>query len=372
MSRIGVTVYTNAWLASSRIGRLMRALKKIGVTLGIAFFPLCAASLHAATYEIDWYLGHPNLDYFEEAAAEFKSAVEKKSNGEIKIRIVKADADAWGPPEIATKVEKGEIEMGHSYADVMGHTDARLMAFDAPYLFRGYRHMEGVIEGPVGNELLEGLHAKNILGLCYTYSGGASGVATINREIRRPEDLKGLRVGVYGNAVNEAWIKALGAVPVRINHELKNLRQMARDNALDAVAITWRNFEEAELDEEFQYFNLPSVTYLVSLTYVNKEFFLSLPPAFQTLIREESLKSARLERARTIQLNEQAKRAMLSRGVRPVFLTKAGSQAFAASLRPAYEQSINGIIGKDHIERIKKTKDADVHPLIPEHVAASR
>lgn len=340
-----------------------------GAGLGFVISSVLASPLHAAKYEIDWYLGHPNLDYFEEAAAEFKSAVEKKSNGEISVRIVKADADAWGPPEIAAKVEKGEIEMGHSYADVMGLVDPRLMAFDAPYLFRGYRHMEGVIEGPIGAEILDGLRAKNMVGLCFTYSGGASGVATVDRPIRRPEDLKGLKVGVYGNEVNEAWLKSLGAIPVPIRHELPKLLDLTEKGALDGVAITWRNFEEALLDRKYKHYNMPSASYLVSLTYVNEKFFKSLPPAYQTLIRDESLKSARIERARTIQLNEQAKRSMINRGVQPAYLTKKDQKAFTDALRGAYDESIAKILGKGFIERIRKTDDADTYPLIPDQFA---
>src|SRR5262249_42859465 len=111
---------------------------------------------HAAKYTINWYLGHPNLDYFEEAAANFKKAVEAGSHGEIEVKVITLENDALNggksasAPEIAAMVEKGQAQMGHSFTDVMAPLDPRLMAFEAPYLFRGYRHMEGVFEGPVG------------------------------------------------------------------------------------------------------------------------------------------------------------------------------------------------------------------------------
>ena len=325
--------------------------------------------LEAAKYNINWYLGHPNLDYFEEAAADFKQAIELGSNGEIEVRIITADNDALGPPEIAAKVARGDAEMGHSYTDVMGSVDSRLMAFEAPFLFRGHRHMEGLIEGPIGAEMLDGLRAKKMIGLCFTYSGGASGVASLDREIRRPEDLKGLRVGVYGDEVNEAWLRSLGAIPVRIRHDLPKIAKLAREGSLDAVVITWRNFERSQLSSDFKYFNLPASTFLVSMTYINEKFFNSLPKAYQTLIKEESLKSARIERAKTIQLNADSRRAMLSKGVRQVYLAEKNRRAFVKALRPAYKGAIERLIGKDLLKRIRKTKDGKDHPAMPDHVA---
>lgn len=329
-----------------------------------------ASPLHAAKYKIHWLLAHKNLDFFEEAAVNFKETVERGSHGDIQVDIVTAvsDGESDNPgepstaPRIADSVAKGEAEMGHSFTDVLGKVDPRFMAFEAPFLFRDYRHLEGVFEGPVGADMLDGLRAHKIVGLSFTYSGGASGVASVEREIRKPADLKGLKVGVYGDEVNAAWLRAAGASPVAIEHRLGSIPQLAQDGALDAVVITWRNFERQELSERFKYFNLPGSTHLVSVTYVNEAFFKSLPEEYRALITKASREGGRIERAKTIELNERAKREMVSKGVRPVNLTVENRDAFIQALRPAYDQSIERLLGKDFIKRIKAT-DGIGHPL---------
>lgn len=331
-------------------------------SLAIVLFAGPASLADAATYKIHWYLGHKNLDYFEQAAADFKKEVETRSHGDISVEIITAANDEGQGAEIASKVESGQAEMGHSFADVMGRVDPRLYAFEAPYLMRDYRHMESVIEGPVGSGLLDGLRAHNMVGLSFTYSGGASAVASVDREIRRPEDLRGLKVGVYGDAVNAAWLRSLGATPVPIRHDLASITRLSREGSLDAVVITWRNFEQNGLDNDFQYVNMQGSTYLVSMTYINEKFFESLPKKYRALITEASLEAGRVERARTIDLNERAKREMMAKGVRPIYLTEDGQREFAQALRPAYEGSIDGLIGKDLIERIRKTPDAPSMP----------
>ncbi|MFI5347031.1 MAG: TRAP transporter substrate-binding protein [Elusimicrobiota bacterium] len=332
----------------------------VGLLAGVS------GSAHAAKYKIHWYLGHANLDYFEAAAADFKKVVETKSHGDISVEIVTAALDSAhsvNSSGIADKVEKGEIEMGHSFTDVVGGMDHQLYAFEAPYLFRGYNHMEGVFEGPVGTQMLEGLAPHHIVGLSFTYSGGASGVATVGREIRKPEDLKGLKVGVYGDPVNAAWLKSLGATPVAIEHRIDNVSDMARDGQLDAVVTTWRNFERTSLNKNFKFFNLTGSTYLVSMTYVNEKFFNSLPAEYRVLLMDASQEAGRIERSKTIELNESAKREMLGKGVRPVYLSEQGKAEFAKALQPSYK-TIDGVIGKDLIEKIRKAGDGP-HPMMP-------
>ncbi len=343
----------------------------------LAVFALAATSLlgfapsaHAeAKYKIRWYLGHKNLDYFEEAALNFKKEVETKSHGDVSVELVIADRDDLSAglgagSNVAAMVEKGEAEMGHSFTDVVGGLDPRLYAFEAPYLFRDYRHMEGVIEGPLGQELLDGFQAHGMQGLSFTYSGGGSGVASVDREIRKPEDLQGLKVGVYGDALNEAWLTGLGAKPVTIKHNLGNILPASRSGELDAAVITWRNFERAALDQGFRYFSMPNSTYLVSVTYINQKFFKSLPAEYRTLISDASRESGRVERALTIELNERAKRAMVGQGVRPVYLNAEGKRGFEKALAPAYASSIEGLIGKDFLRRIRATADGPAQPAV--------
>ncbi len=350
-----------------------RALTTVGSLLVVLMAGL-ASPVHAAKYKINWLLAHNNLDYFREAADNFKNTVEKGSNGDIQVTFVTADRDsqfdiAGQPqtaPEIAAAVAQGKAEMGHSFTDVMGGLDRRFMAFDAPYLFRDYRHMEGVIEGPVGAEMLDGLRAQHMVGLALTYSGGASGVATMNREIRKPEDLKGLKVGVYGHAVNNAWLKSLGATPVMIEHRLGSIPAMARDGSLDAAVVTWRNYERSELYPALKHVNLMGSTYLVSVTFMNEKFYESLPEAYRALIKKASQETARIERAKTIQLNENGKRVVVGKGADAVYLSAANRSAFAQALLPAYKDSIDGLIGKDFIEKIRRTADGPALPSVPE------
>jgi len=335
------------------------------LSFGLIF---AAVPSHAAKYKIKWLIGHPNLDYFEESAASFKTAVEKGSHGDIEVQIVESknlwedSAEGRPGPEIAQAVAKGEAQMGHSFTDIMGGMDHRLWAFVLPYLFRDYRHLEGVFEGPVGAEMLDGLSSKGIKGLAFTYSGGANGVATIGKEIRSPEDFKGLKIGMFGADADRAWVSGLGATPVAVRHREDGVLPLAKDGTVDAVVTTWRRFERSELHRRFKYFNMAGSSYLVSVTYINDKFFASLPPQYQKLLTDTVRETARIERFKTIELNEQAKREMTARGVLPVNLTAANRARFVEALKPVYARELEGMVGKALIERIRVTPAGPAHP----------
>lgn len=328
----------------------------------------------APKYKITWLLGHQNLDYFEEAAASFKKAVETGSGGEIQVSIVNRDEDKTLAPEtestrIAAAVARGEAEMGHSFTDVLAPMDARLMAFGAPYLLRGYEHMEGVIEGPVGRGLLADLREKGVVGLSFTYSGGASGIATLDRPIRSPSDLKGLKVGVTGDAVSEAWLRGLGAIPVPIRHGREKILDLAFRGELDAVVITWRNFEQAKLADRFRYFSLPGSTYLVSVTYVNRDFYRALPKKYRDLLASASREAGAIERAKTVELNADARRSMEGKGVRAAALSAEGRAAFDAALAPVYASALEPLLGRKLLRALRAAPDRPLADVLPKDFA---
>ena len=224
-----------------------------------------------------------------------------------------------------------------------------------------------MFEGPIGSEMLDGLRAHGVVGLSFTYSGGARGIATRGRELRGPEDLKGLKVAVFGSTVNEAWVKALDAEAVPFGHRLETLVPLTRERAIDSVVTTWRDFDRhGELAKEYDTVSLMGSTYLVSVTYVNPKFFDSLPKKYQELLTTASRQAGRIERARSIQLNESTKRGMTEdRGIRVARQSQADLRRFTEALKPAYRSSIEAAVGKDLLEKLRGVADGPEFPSVP-------
>ena len=66
-----------------------------------------------------------------------------------------------------------------------------MAALSMPFLYRDRAHMFKVLDGPIGQELMESLQSQHLLGLCW-FDAGFRNVYNSQREIKSPEDMKGL------------------------------------------------------------------------------------------------------------------------------------------------------------------------------------
>jgi TRAP-type C4-dicarboxylate transport system substrate-binding protein len=307
--------------------------RALAFALAAASLLTAAAPARAEKIRLRWLLAHPTLESFVEAADAFKKKVEGGRGGAVEVELVTAPKPPAGPPpgEASTveRVARGEAELGQSFTEDLQAAEPALAVFTAPWLFRGDRHYEGVFDGPAGAELLAGLGVPGIEGLAFGYSGGARALLS-PREIRRPADLAGLKVGVYGKE-DGAWLAALGAAPVAVGRVPFEAKDLARRRALDAVLLSWRDAVEYHVDQEFLTASLDGVSRRVTVTYANRRFLEGLPPGLKTLITEAARDAERLERAKMLDLNATARRGALALGLRAVPLGDEERAAFERS-----------------------------------------
>ena len=96
-----------------------------------------------------------------------------------------------------------------------------LNVFNLPFLFRNTAHMQKVIDGPIGQELLDKVtnNAKaGLVGLCWM-DAGARSVYDTKQPIKSIADLKGLKVRVMGNPMFVDMMNALGGNGVAMGYD---------------------------------------------------------------------------------------------------------------------------------------------------------
>ena len=83
----------------------------------------------------------------------------------------------------------------------MGPIVPELNVFNLPFMFRDNAHMEKVIDGPIGDELMKKLSdhpTAGLIGLCWM-NAGSRNVYNSKQPIKTVEDLKGLKIRMMGN-----------------------------------------------------------------------------------------------------------------------------------------------------------------------------
>lgn len=87
----------------------------------------------------------------------------------------------------------------------------RIGILDLPFLWKGYDHVHKVLDGEVGDILAEELEKSGFKVLAWMDSWGYRNVVTSKVEVKKPEDLKGLKIRTIQTPIYVAALNAMGA-----------------------------------------------------------------------------------------------------------------------------------------------------------------
>jgi tripartite ATP-independent transporter DctP family solute receptor len=126
-----------------------------------------------------------------------------------------------GEKEMIEQAQVGALQMPRVSVGTLGPVVDDLNVLNLPFLFRDTTHMNKVVDGPIGQELLDKVTnnpAAKLVGLCWMDAGARSFYDT-KHPIKKIEDLKGLKVRVIGNPMFVDMGNALGANAVAMGYD---------------------------------------------------------------------------------------------------------------------------------------------------------
>src|SRR5699024_9366393 len=106
----------------------------------------------------------------------------------------------------------GNVDMTFVSSAVLGNFNQEFFALDIPFLFKDREGVYRVLDGEIGSDLLSSLDRVGIKGLGY-WENGFRQLTNSKKEIRTPEDLKGMKMRTMENEVHIAAWKEVGANP---------------------------------------------------------------------------------------------------------------------------------------------------------------
>ena len=145
------------------------------------------------------------------AAEKFKELVEKRSEGEIRVKIFHS-ASLGNETEILQQVQMNSIQMAIVTGGPFDTFDPMARVINYPFLFKDYEQVDRVLDGPLGAELLTSLEHSGFKGLCFSENGFRN-LTNNKRPVKRADDLKGLKIRVMNSAIHKAIWQSLGANP---------------------------------------------------------------------------------------------------------------------------------------------------------------
>ena len=140
--------------------------------------------------------------------------IAERSGDRLQIRVFHS-RQLGEEKETIEQTRVGAIDLNRTNVALIGSFVPAMNVLAMPFLFRSIEHLEKVLDGPIGNEILNSFESYGFVGLAF-YDSGARSIYNSVRPVRSIDDLKGLRLRVQQSELMSDMIRALGAEPVEL------------------------------------------------------------------------------------------------------------------------------------------------------------
>ena len=289
------------------------------------------------------------------AAERFKQLAEERTKGRVKVEVY-PNSQLYKDKEELEMLQLGSVQMLAPSLAKFGPLGAReFEAFDLPYLFASYEELHKVTDGAIGAGLLKKLEAKGIVGLAYWDNGFKA--MTANKPLRKPEDMRGLKVRIQSSKVLDAQMRAVGAIPQVM--AFSEVYQALQTGVVDGTENTASNIYTQKMHEVQKFLTVTDHGYVGYAVIVNKKFWDGLPPDIRTTLEGAIRDATSYGNHIAKQENDAALEAIKKSGKTQIIaLTPEEKHAWKAALLPVHNQMADKI-GKDLIQAIYKATAFD-------------
>ena len=278
-----------------------RMLVKAFMSLSGATLILGAASTSMAQEVRKARLGHSFADSHPRAMAmkQFAANVEKASGGKLVIEVY-GNSVLGGEDKMLIALQSGTQDL---YMGALAPISARkkeMQIFDFPFLFGSDAEAAYVLDGAVGQKMLDNLSDMNIQGL--VWAGGAfRNMSNSKRPLGAMSDMKGLKVRVMQSPMALASFNAMGmnAVPMAFPEVYPALETKALDGYEHPVVDMFAN----KMYEVQKHLTITNHVYTPVALLASKKWWSSLTPDQRKAVQKVA------EDTRTLQRAEELKQA---------------------------------------------------------------
>lgn len=276
--------------------------------------------------------------------------VDKRSNGKVKIEVYPL-SQLGAERELTEALTFGTADMSITSTAPVTNFYAKLGVLDLPFLFESREQAYKVLDGKVGEEMLKNLESANLVGLAWAENGFRH-ITNGTKDIKKPEDVSGMKIRTQENPIHLAAFETLGAKPTPMawTEALTALQQGVVD-AQENPAIVAQTYKL--YDSKQTHMSLTGHVYSAAMILFSKPVWDKLPADVQQLIAEEAKKAGQYERELMIKMEEEAIANLKAKGV--VVTEDVDKKAFREAMKPVYDK-FSDQFGKELVDEIVNTK----------------
>ncbi|MCB2017752.1 MAG: TRAP transporter substrate-binding protein [Hydrogenophaga sp.] len=229
------------------------------------------------------------------AAKLFAEEVEKTSGGKMKVRAIGAAALGSDVQMQQALIGGAQEMMVGSTATLVGITK-EMAIWDTPFLFNNAKEADAVLDGPVGQKVMDKLQEKGLVGLAY-WENGFRNLTNNKQAVTKLEDLSGIKLRVMQNDVFLNSFKTLGANAVPL--PFSELFTALETKTVDGQENPYNTILSSKFYEVQKYLTVTNHVYSPWIVTVSKKWWDGLSKDEQKVLTDAAKKSRDFERQDT-------------------------------------------------------------------------
>ena len=227
----------------------------------------------------------------------------------------------------------------------------RMGVLDLPFMWHNYEHAHHVLDGKVGETLAAEHEKLGLKVLGWQDSWGYRNVITTKKEVKKPEDLKGLKIRTIQTPTYVAALNAMGAsaTPMAFGEVYTSLQTGVLDGFEHSSAVTYTG----KFYEVAKYITLTEHLFGPTVTVISKKEWDGYTDKEKQVVAAAAKLGQDVNRSLSVQRDAESMEKLKAKGmvVNPIDKTQ-----FLKAAGPLQDQLAKSLGAEDLLKTIRETK----------------
>ncbi|HSK41743.1 MAG TPA: TRAP transporter substrate-binding protein [Arenibaculum sp.] len=325
----------------------MNVLLKLTAAIGLATSALALTAAGASAQVVLRSADiHPDGYPTVEAVKYMGEILERESDGRLSIQVFHS-AQLGEEKDTIQQTQFGVIDLNRINLAPLNNVAPETGVLALPFLFRSAEHMHAVVDGEIGEQILQALEPHGMIGLAF-YDSGARSFYNTTRPINTLDDMKGLKIRVQQSDLFIDLIRALGANPTPM--PFGEVYSGLQTGVVDGAENNWPSYQSSRHFEVAEYYSLSEHSMVPEALVIAKRSWDNLSAEDQALVRKAAKESVVKMRELWTEREKEAEAEVRAAGVQ---VNEIDKDAFIAAIEPVYAKHVTDPVVEELVERIR-------------------
>ena len=255
----------------------------------------------------------------------------KLSNGKLKLEIYPSQ-QLGTERQCLELLQIGSLDMTKVSVGVLENFAPKMRVLGLPFLFRDREHSFAVLDGPIGQQLLNEGEQYWLKGLGY-YDAGSRSFYTKDKPIHTPEDLEGQKIRVMESVTAMDMVSGLGGSPTPISWG--ELYTALQQGVVDGAENNPPSFYLSRHYEVAKYYTLDEHTVLPDVLLAGTQLWDKLSTEEQGWLKQAVATSVVYQRKLWLEAENEALEAVEKAGVQ---IIRPEKTLFSDKIKDSFEK----------------------------------